>query len=50
MEMLVHGNALMALAAAVLWGGGDFSGGHGREARRRLDGGSAASDSAEPLR
>jgi uncharacterized membrane protein len=29
MEMLVHGNALMALAAAVLWGGGDFSGGMG---------------------
>ncbi len=27
MEMLVHGNALPALAAAVLWGGGDFSGG-----------------------
>ncbi|HEX3892530.1 MAG TPA: EamA family transporter [Terracidiphilus sp.] len=25
--MLVHGNALLALAAAVLWGGGDFSGG-----------------------
>jgi drug/metabolite transporter (DMT)-like permease len=29
MEMLVHGNALLALAAAVLWGGGDFSGGMG---------------------
>jgi len=29
MEMLLHGNALMALAAAVLWGGGDFSGGMG---------------------
>jgi drug/metabolite transporter (DMT)-like permease len=27
MEMAVHGNALLALAAAVLWGGGDFSGG-----------------------
>jgi drug/metabolite transporter (DMT)-like permease len=27
MEMVVHGNALLALAAAVLWGGGDFSGG-----------------------
>ncbi len=27
MEMLVHGNALLALGAAVLWGGGDFSGG-----------------------
>jgi drug/metabolite transporter (DMT)-like permease len=27
MEMLLHGNALLALAAAVLWGGGDFSGG-----------------------
>jgi drug/metabolite transporter (DMT)-like permease len=27
MQMLVHGNALLALAAAVLWGGGDFSGG-----------------------
>jgi drug/metabolite transporter (DMT)-like permease len=27
MEMLVHGNALLALAAALLWGGGDFSGG-----------------------
>src|SRR5271170_4771518 len=25
MEMLLHGNALLALAAAVLWGGGDFS-------------------------
>jgi drug/metabolite transporter (DMT)-like permease len=25
--MLVHGNALLALAAALLWGGGDFSGG-----------------------
>jgi drug/metabolite transporter (DMT)-like permease len=25
--MLVHGNALLALAAAILWGGGDFSGG-----------------------
>ena len=29
MEMLVHGNALLALAAAVLWGGGDFAGGMG---------------------
>ena len=29
MEMLVHENALLALAAAVLWGGGDFSGGMG---------------------
>ncbi len=27
MGMLVHVNALLALAAAVLWGGGDFSGG-----------------------
>jgi drug/metabolite transporter (DMT)-like permease len=27
--MLLHGNALLALAAAVLWGGGDFSGGMG---------------------
>src|SRR5580704_3940109 len=27
MEMLLHGNALLALAAATLWGGGDFSGG-----------------------
>ena len=27
MEMLLHGNALLALAAALLWGGGDFSGG-----------------------
>jgi drug/metabolite transporter (DMT)-like permease len=27
MDMLLHGNALLALAAAVLWGGGDFSGG-----------------------
>ena len=27
MEMLFHGNALLALAAALLWGGGDFSGG-----------------------
>jgi uncharacterized membrane protein len=29
MEILLRGNALMALAAAVLWGGGDFSGGMG---------------------
>ena len=29
MGFLVHGNALLALAAAVLWGGGDFSGGMG---------------------
>ncbi len=29
MEILLHGNALLALAAAVLWGGGDFSGGMG---------------------
>jgi drug/metabolite transporter (DMT)-like permease len=29
MNMLLHGNALLALAAAVLWGGGDFSGGMG---------------------
>ena len=29
MEMLLHGDALLALAAAVLWGGGDFSGGMG---------------------
>ena len=29
MEMVLHGNALLALAAAVLWGGGDFSGGMG---------------------
>jgi drug/metabolite transporter (DMT)-like permease len=29
MDMLLHGNALLALAAAVLWGGGDFSGGMG---------------------
>jgi hypothetical protein len=29
MEMLLHGNALLALAAAALWGGGDFSGGMG---------------------
>jgi drug/metabolite transporter (DMT)-like permease len=27
MEMVLHGNALLALASAVLWGGGDFSGG-----------------------
>ena len=27
--MLLEGNALLALAAAVLWGGGDFSGGMG---------------------
>lgn len=27
MNMLFHGNALLALFAAVLWGGGDFSGG-----------------------
>jgi len=29
MNMLVHGNALLALMAAALWGGGDFSGGMG---------------------
>ena len=29
MEMGLHGNALLALAAAALWGGGDFSGGIG---------------------
>ncbi|MDQ2833824.1 MAG: transporter, partial [Acidobacteriota bacterium] len=29
MEMLLHGNALLALSAAVLWGGGDFAGGMG---------------------
>ncbi len=27
MEMLLQGNALLALGAALLWGGGDFSGG-----------------------
>ena len=29
MNVLLHGNALPALAAALLWGGGDFSGGMG---------------------
>jgi drug/metabolite transporter (DMT)-like permease len=29
MNSLLRGNALLALAAAVLWGGGDFSGGMG---------------------
>ncbi|GGA68111.1 hypothetical protein GCM10011507_19550 [Edaphobacter acidisoli] len=29
MDLLLHANALFALAAAVLWGGGDFSGGMG---------------------
>lgn len=29
MDSLLRGNALFALAAAVLWGGGDFSGGMG---------------------
>lgn len=29
MDLLLQGNALLALAAAVLWGGGDFSGGMG---------------------
>src|ERR1700686_4754756 len=29
MEMVLHGNALLALAAAALWGGGDFSVGMG---------------------
>ena len=29
METLLHGNALLALGAAVFWGGGDFSGGMG---------------------
>jgi uncharacterized membrane protein len=29
MNMLLHGNALLALMSAALWGGGDFSGGMG---------------------
>src|SRR5580704_13657049 len=29
MDILWHGNALLALLAAALWGGGDFSGGMG---------------------
>jgi drug/metabolite transporter (DMT)-like permease len=29
MDTLLHGNALLALAAAVSWGGGDFAGGMG---------------------
>jgi hypothetical protein len=29
MNMWLHGNALLALMAAALWGGGDFSGGMG---------------------
>jgi uncharacterized membrane protein len=29
MSLLLHGNVLLALAAAALWGGGDFSGGMG---------------------
>jgi uncharacterized membrane protein len=29
MEILLRGNALFALSAAILWGGGDFSGGMG---------------------
>src|SRR5260370_11648980 len=29
MEMVLHGKALMAVGAAGLWGGGDFSGGMG---------------------
>jgi hypothetical protein len=29
MNNLLRGNALFALAAAVLWGGGDFAGGMG---------------------
>jgi drug/metabolite transporter (DMT)-like permease len=32
MNILLHGNALLALAAAILWGGGDFSGGMGVKA------------------
>jgi drug/metabolite transporter (DMT)-like permease len=32
MNSLLRGNALLALAAAVLWGGGDFSGGMGVKA------------------
>jgi drug/metabolite transporter (DMT)-like permease len=32
MNSLLNGNALLALAAAVLWGGGDFSGGMGVKA------------------
>ncbi|MGD0889625.1 MAG: transporter, partial [Acidobacteriaceae bacterium] len=29
MNSLLGGNALLALAAAILWGGGDFTGGMG---------------------
>ena len=32
MDILLRGNALFALAAAILWGGGDFSGGMGVKA------------------
>ena len=48
MNMLLHGNALLALAAAVLWGGGRLFRRDGREARRRHHGRGAAGDSAEP--
>ena len=29
MNTMLHGNALLALAAAALWGGSDFCGGMG---------------------
>jgi len=48
MEIVLHGNALLALAAAALWGGGDFSGGMGVKPRRRHDGCGTAGDSVEP--
>ena len=46
--MLLHGNALLALAAAVLWGGGDFSGGMGAKHAGGTMGSCAAGDSGEP--
>ena len=46
--MLVHGNALLALAAAVLWGGGDFSGGMGVKHAGGTMGGGAARGADEP--
>ena len=48
MNSLLRGNALFALSAAALWGGGDFSGGMGV---KRAGGGvrrGAARGAAEP--
>ncbi len=48
MNLLLQGNALLALAAAVLWGGGDFSGGMGVKSAGGTHGGGAARGADEP--